>query len=338
MLLIKFTQLKMSISINNISIYLPKKAVRNSELAKKFNISEDTILKNTGINTRYESSKSQISSDMAIIAANNLFENHKIPKNEIDFLIFCSEGFDYIAPASSCIIQHKLELSTNIGCFDLPYGCSGYVYGLGLAYGLLKANIASKILFLTADIPTKVIAKNDLELRSIFSDIATASILTLNQNNSNTSFIYGTDGKGALDLYVEKSAFRQPVNPKFITPKELVCGQMLMNGTNIFLFAVKKVPLLVNQILEKNKLTKEDIDLFVFHQASYFILEVIRKKLKLPPEKVYINIQEYGNSVSSTIPLAMYDAEKKGILKKGMKVLVAGFGIGNSWGATIINY
>ena len=253
-------------------------------------------------------------------------------------MIFCSEGFDYIAPASSCIIQDKLGLSTSIGCFDLPYGCSGYVYGVGIAYGLLKAGIAKKILFLTADIPSKVIAQNDLELRSIFSDIATASLISLDPEKKDTLFVYGTDGKGALDLYVEKSGFRPSVDPDFKVADNLVCGQMLMNGTNIFLFAVKKVPIMINDLLEKSDLSKDDIDLYIFHQASYFMLDVIRKKMKLSVDKVFINIQDYGNSVSSTIPLALYDAEKKGVLKKGMKVLLAGFGIGNSWGATIIDY
>lgn len=328
----------MSISVNHISIYLPKDTLTNESLALDFGITKEQIYKNSKISKRYLSGEGELSSDMAIKAGENLFRETLIKKSEIDFLIFCSEGFDYIAPASSCIIQHKLGLSTNIGCFDLPYGCSGYIYGLGIAYGLLKAGIAKKVLFLTADIPTKVIAQNDLELRSIFSDIATASVITLDNTKTETQFIYGTDGNGALDLYVEKSAFRPSVIPDFNVPDNLVCGQMKMNGTNIFLFAVKKVPLLVNEILEKNNLKSEDIDLFVFHQASYFMLEVIRKKLKLPSEKVFLNIQDYGNSVSSTIPLALYDAQKKGVLKKGMKVLLAGFGIGNSWGATIINY
>lgn len=328
----------MSLCINHISVYLPENRLSNADLASEFNISEDQVLKNTNIHNRFVSGSKELSSDMAIKAGNILFDETKFDKSEIDFLIFCSEGFDYIAPATSCIIQHKLGLSTNIGCFDLPYGCSGYVYGLGIAYGLLKAGIAKKVLFLTADIPTKVIAKNDLELRSIFSDVATASVITLNDFHKETSFVYGTDGKGALDLYVEKSAFRPAIKTDFQMPEGLVCGQMLMNGTNIFLFAVKKVPLLVNEILEKNKLSIDDIDLFVFHQASYFMLEVIRKKMKLPQDKVFLNIQEYGNSVSSTIPLALYDAEKKGVLKRGMKILLAGFGIGNSWGATIIDY
>lgn len=328
----------MSVCINHISVYLPENKLSNANLASEFNIAEDRVLKNTNIHNRFVSGSDELSSDMAIKAGNILFNETEFDKSEIDFLIFCSEGFDYIAPATSCIIQHKLGLPTNIGCFDLPYGCSGYVYGLGIAYGLLKAGIAKKVLFLTADIPTKVIAKNDLELRSIFSDIATASIITLNNSSEETFFVYGTDGKGALDLYVEKSAFKPPINPDFKMPEGLVCGQMLMNGTNIFLFAVKKVPLLVNEILEKNKLSIDDIDLFVFHQASYFMLEVIRKKMKLPQDKVFLNIQQYGNSVSSTIPMALYDAEKQGILKRGMKVLLAGFGIGNSWGATIIDY
>jgi 3-oxoacyl-[acyl-carrier-protein] synthase-3 len=328
----------MSVSINHISIYLPENTLTNADLSLQLGVTEEKIYSSTKINRRYISGELELSSDMAIKASEILFREANIDKAEIDFLIFCSEGFDYIAPASSCIIQHKLGVSTNIGCFDLPYGCSGYVYGLGIAYGLLKAGIAKKILFLTADIPTKVIANNDLELRAIFSDIATASLISLDGLENDTHFVYGTDGKGALDLYVEGSAFRPPVISDYKAPSNLVCGQMMMNGTNIFLFAVKKVPKLVHQILEKNQLSIDDIDLFVFHQASYFILEVIRKKLNLAPEKVFLNIQDYGNSVSSTIPVALYDANKKGVLKKGMKVLLAGFGIGNSWGATIIDY
>lgn len=328
----------MSVSIDHISIYLPGNTLTNSELSLEFGVSEDQIYKNTRITKRYLSSENELSSDMAIKASENLFKETDIDRSEFDFLIFCSEGFDYIAPASSCIIQHKLGLSTNIGCFDLPYGCSGYVYGLGIAYGLLKAGIAKKILFLTADIPSKGIANSDLELRSIFSDIATASVITLDDSKADSQFIYGTDGKGAFDLYVEKSGYRKPIDPNFTLPNYLVNGQMLMNGTNIFLFAVKKVPVLINDILEKNKLSKDDIDLYIFHQASFFILDVIRKKMKLPIEKVFINVQDYGNSVSSSIPLAIYDAQKKGVLKKGMKIVLAGFGIGNSWGATIIDY
>lgn len=328
----------MAISIDNISVYFPKEQRTNEMLAIDFNTSAEQIFKNTGIRTRYVSAKDELASDMAVKAAENLFSEQQIDKNSIDFLIFCSEGFDYIAPASSCIIQNRLGLPITIGCMDLPYGCSGYVYGLGIAYGLLKAQIAQKILFITADIPTKGISNSDLELQSIFSDIATATIITDNNSNSLTHFEYGTDGSGAHDLYVEASAFRNPIQSNFKIPEGLICGQMIMNGSNVFLFAVKRVPTLIQSILEKQNATIDEIDLFVFHQASFFMLDVVRRKCKIPKEKFFVNIEDYGNSVSSTIPVALYDAEKKGVLKRGMKVLLAGFGIGYSWGATIIDY
>lgn len=328
----------MALFLSDICIYTPDRIISNYDLAKEFNVTEEFIYKNTGILKRYHSSDQELSSDMAIEAANIFFKTSKIDKQSIDFLIFCSEGFDYIAPASSCIIQNKLELPTNMGCIDIPYGCSGYVYGLGIAYGLLKSKIAKNILFLTADIPSKGISKNDLELKSIFSDIATATLIREKDPFIDTSFIYGTDGSGARDLYIESSAYRAPIDPDYQYPEELINGQMIMNGTNVFLFSIKRVPILAKEILEKNQLHIDDIDLFIFHQASFFILDVVRKKLSIPKEKMFINITDRGNSVSSSIPLAIYDAEKQGVLRKGMKIMLLGFGIGYSWGATIIDY
>lgn len=329
----------MGLSIKNISIYLPEKRLTNLELSNHFNIEPEKIFKSTGIENRYIAAENECASDMAVMAAENLFHNEGVNKQEIDFLIFCSECFDYIAPASSCIIQNRLGLPKTIGCFDLAYGCSGYVYGLGLAYGLLKGGIAKKILFLTADTSTKVVAKEDLKLRSIFSDIATASLLELDENNiDQTQFIFGTDGEGALDLYIEDSCFRKPVAPDYVLHQGMERGKMYMEGINVFSFSVKRIPVLVDDILNKYGLKKEDIDLFIFHQPSIFILETIIKKLSLPKEKVFFNLKEYGNSVSSTIPMSLYDARQQGVLKEGMLVLLAGFGIGYSWGGTILKF
>ena len=325
----------MSIELKYISTYFPASVLTNETLSHDFpQTTADQIFKNTGILKRYVSAPNEIASDLGVNAAENLFSDYKINKETIDFLIFCSEGFDYIAPASSCIIQDRLGLSKGIGCIDLPYGCSGYIYGLGIANGLLAANMATNILFLTADIPTKVIHQDDLELRSIFSDISTANLIA--KNNYNQHFVFGTDGSGYKNLLVDNSGFRNPLNKE--SNKHLLNGQMKMNSTEIFLFAVKAVPKLVNEVLEKYNYNLNDVDLFVFHQASYFMLEIIRKKIKVPKEKFFINIEGVGNSVSSSIPVALKEAEQKGILKRGMKVMVAGFGIGYSWGATIIKY
>jgi 3-oxoacyl-[acyl-carrier-protein] synthase-3 len=327
----------MGIKLNDISVYFPALTLTNEKLAEQFtDVSAETLFKNTGIKKRYISANDEISSDMAVAAAEKLFEKRDVKKEDIDFLIFCSEGFDFIAPATSCIIQHRLGLAKTTGCFDLPYGCSGYIYGLGLANGLLNSGMANRVLFLTADIPTKVIHKNDIELRSIFSDIATANLITKSERTQ--AFIFGSDGAGYSNLIVDHSGFRNPDITNEFLDSSIHNGQMKMKSTEVFLFAVKTVPELVRQLLEKENCTVNDIDLFVFHQASYFMLEVIRKKIKVPKEKFFINIEENGNSVSSSIPVALKEAEQKGILKRGMKIMLAGFGIGYSWGGTILEY
>jgi 3-oxoacyl-[acyl-carrier-protein] synthase-3 len=326
----------MSVNLDYISTYFPEDILTNEKLAGIFpKTSPEQIFKATGIKQRYISAPKEISSDMAVKAAENLFKEYAYDRNKIDFLIFCSETSDYIAPTTSCIIQDRLGLSKQIGCIDLPYGCSGYIYGLGIANGLLAAGMATNVLFLTADVETKVIHPTDLELRSIFSDLASANILSKNKQKQH--FVFGTDGSGHKNLLVDHSGFRNPYRDNKLA-KQLPNGQLKMKSTEVFLFAVKAVPKLVHETLEKYNYSIEDVDLFVFHQASYFILEVIRKKIKVPKEKFFINIEGVGNSVSSTIPVALKEAEEKGILKRGMKVMLAGFGIGYSWGATIIKY
>ncbi len=335
MLMHKFT-LYMGVLLNHIATYLPETILTNDDLALQFNTSKEQIFKNTGINKRYVSARGEISSDMVVKAAESLFKDKAIDKSEIDFLIFCSEGFDHKGPATSCLIQNRLGLSTNIACVDLPYGCSGYVYGLGMANAYLMSGMCHKVLFLTGDMATTVIHKDDVELKSIFSDIGTANLIT--KSSFNQHFIFGTDGSGYTNLIVDHSASRNPQTIEKLQENNMPLGHMKMQSTEIFLFAVKTVPKLVADILKKYEYGIDDVDLFVFHQASYFMLEVIRKKCKIPKDKFFVNIENFGNSVSSTIPVALNDAERQGILKKGMKVMLAGFGIGYSWGATIIEY
>ena len=328
----------MGLSIDKISIHLPELVLSNQMLAKEFNVSEKEILKRTGIESRYISGKNETASDLAFMAAQKIFEKEPELKSKIDFLIFCSDCFDYIAPATSCILQHRLGLPQTTACIDLPYGCSGYVYGLGMANGFLKSGMAKTILFLTCDTSTKTLSPDNLEQRSIFSDVATANIITFSGNQPDNEFVFGSDGSGALDLYIENSAFRKPIEKSACRNETNPFGQMVMNGTNVFTFALKTVPKLVKETLDKNKLGMKDIDLFIFHQANGFMLETLRKKLNIPENKFYTNIKDYGNTVASTLPLALYTAKEEKKLQKGMKVLLAGFGVGNSWGATVINY
>lgn len=325
----------MGLSLDKLSIHLPSQVLTNEMLAKEFKTDTADIFKRTGIETRYLSAKNETASDLAYQAAKKLLSEN--PGKKIDFLIFCSDCFDYIAPATSCILQDRLSLPQNTGCIDLPYGCSGFVYGLGIASGLLHSGMAETILFLTCDTSTKTLHPENLEQRSLFSDAAVAMLITKNNSPIN-SFVFGSDGSGALDLYIEGSAFRKPQDDNFKRETGLPYGQMVMNGTNVFSFALRTVPPMINDTLKKSGIAFDEIDLFVFHQANGFLLETLRKKMNIPKEKFYTNLKDYGNTVASSIPLALYTAEQEKVLKKGMKVLVAGFGVGNSWGATIINY
>lgn len=326
----------MGIYLDHIATYLPAAVLTNDDLEREFNTPADQLFKNTGIRRRYLSAEGEMPSDVAVKAAENLFAEYQPELHEFDFLIFCSEGFDHKGPSTSCLMQHRLGLGKHIGCIDLPYGCSGYVYGLGIAHGLIEGGIARKILFLTSDNPTKVCHPRDLELRSIFSDIGTASVIT--RQKAPQHFVFGTDGAGYENLIVDHSGTRNPATVEYLQETNLPFGHMKMNSTEIFLFAVRTVPRLVGEVLEKYNYRLEDIDLFVFHQASAFMLEVVRKKCKIPKEKFFVNIENFGNSVSSSIPTALKDAARQGVLQRGMKVMLAGFGIGYSWGATIIEY
>lgn len=327
----------MGLRIDSIRLHLPAQTLTNDMLAGEFNVSAADILRRTGIETRYLSAQGETASDLAFEAGKKLLDENRELISEIDFLIFCSDCFDYIAPATSCILQHRLGLSQSTGCIDLPYGCSGFVYGLGLANGLLHSGMAKTVLFLTCDTSTKTLHPSSFEQRSLFSDGAAAILLRKEETTAPNSFIFGTDGGGAHDLYIEGSAFRAPKND-FKREEFLPHGQMVMEGQNVFSFALKTVPTLVNDTLKKCGLSFDEIDLFIFHQANGFILETLRRKMNIPKERFYSNIKNYGNTVASTIPIALHGAIEENVLKRGMKVLVAGFGVGNSWAATVINY
>jgi 3-oxoacyl-[acyl-carrier-protein] synthase III len=321
--------------LDGLSFYFPDRVLTNAELSKDFFVSEEKIFKNSGVLNRFISAENETATDMAVAAITNFFEQHNVQRSSIDFLLFSTGCPDFISPASSCIVQHRTGLPTSIGAMDVPHGCSGYLYGLALAKSLIHCGMASSILLVTADTSTKTIPDSSLELRSLFSDVA--SVTHINKENYAVlgEFVFGTDGAGVNDLYVAKSGFREPVTAADIADN-MPYGTLKMDGIKVFNFGLREVPKLIQEVLKKNRLSEEDIDLFVFHQPSGFMLETLRKKLAIAPEKFLINIDKYGNTVASTIPLGLYDARSDGRLQPGMNVLIAGFGVGYSWAGTII--
>ena len=343
--------------VTALSFYLPDKSLNNEEIIKEYHsycddneaeeITPETIYKQCGINKRYFAPIDETAKDIGNKAAIQLFEEWNIDREKIGYIIFVSDALDYKGPTTACVMQENLGLSNSVGAIDVLHGCTGWIYGLSLAKALIVSGQVNNVLVITADTPTKVVHPKDIELRAIFSDGAAATLIEKEAkgelNSSIENFIFGTDGKGEKNLYTSRSATRDPADIEWLSqfkdvPGGMKRGQLLMKSPQIFLFALRKVPSLIADVLQKNKLQKKDIDYFILHQANGQMLEFLRKRMKIPKEKFIINIENIGNTVSATIPIALYEILKANKVKKGDKVLVAGFGIGYSWGATILKF
>lgn len=316
--------------ISEIETYFPEKKVTNEDLQKEFpEWSPEKIFNKVGVKQRYAASAEETVLELAVKASEKLLK--KIDKNKIDFILFCTQSPDYHLPTTACILQDRLGLRKSIGALDFNLGCSGFVYGLSIAKGLIATGAAQNILLVTAETYTKYLRKSDKSNRTIFGDGAAATLIQKDEAKENFQFILGTDGSGYDNLIVRNGGGRNRIN------KEDEAGNCLyMNGQNIFTFTVEKIPVLVKEILEKNNLTKNDVDYYIFHQANAHILRKQREILEIPEEKFYINLEKYGNTVSSTIPIALKDALETGKVKRGQKIMLIGFGVGLSWGATIV--
>ena len=325
--------------IKAMSYFLPEKVVTNDDLVKEFpEWTVDKIAGKVGVTERHQAAENETAADMATQAAEKLFAEHAIDRSTIDFVLFCTQSPDYFLPTSACIIQHKLQLSTSCGALDFNLGCSGFVYGLSLAKGLIAAGIAKNVLLLTAETYSKHIHPLDKGNRTIFGDASAATLISIDGFASIENFSLGTDGRGAENLIVKKGGQRQSnaLNDTIVDESGNLTSSdyLFMNGGEIFNFTSEAVPVLVEQVLTKNGLAKEDINLFVFHQANKYMMNYLRKLIEIEPDKFYFCLEKVGNTVSSTIPIALYEAQKEGKLVGN--VLLAGFGVGYSWGATVL--
>jgi 3-oxoacyl-[acyl-carrier-protein] synthase III len=327
--------------IKAISYYLPERIVSNSDLVKDFpEWSVDKIAAKVGISERHVASDDECASDLAYHAAKKMFEEHSINPANIDFILLCTQSPDYFLPTTACILQNRLGIPTNTGALDFNLACSGYIYGLSLAKGLICADIATNILLLTAETYTKHIHPKDKGNRTIFGDGATASLISSDGFAEIKNFSLGTDGRGAENLIIKTKGARYPniLNDiKFDNEGNPTSSDHLyMNGPEIFNFTLENVPLLVADTLKKNELYQSDIKLFVFHQANKYMMNFLRKKIKIEEELFYYCLERFGNTVSSTIPIALCEAQKEN--KLSGNVLLAGFGVGYSWIGVVLKY
>lgn len=320
----------MGAKISRIEYYLPGSVLSNKDLVDQHpEWNPQKVEKKVGIRNRHIALPEETALDMAVKAAEKLFVS--VDPNTIDFVLFCTQSPDHLLPTSACIAQERLGLRTNIGAMDFNLGCSGYIYGLALSKSLIESGMAANVLLLTGETYSKYISESDISNRSIFGDAATASLITKSENDHIGEFVLGTDGKGAENLIVRninaQNAFRLTDGKS---------PELYMNGPEIFNFTIETIPPLVEAVCVKNRIARNDVDYVILHQANKYIIEFLISTIGLDPSKCHIDMLEYGNTVSNTIPIALKDSWDRELIKSGDKVLLAGFGVGYSWGSTII--
>ena len=325
--------------IKAIAYYLPEKVVTNEQLVEEFpEWSVDKIAKKVGINERHIAADDETAGDMAYKAAEKLIVENGVNKSSIDFVLLCTQSPDYFLPSTSCIIQHKLGLSTKCGAFDFNLGCSGYEYGLAMAKSLIVSGIAKNILLLTAETYNKHIHPKDKGNRTIFGDGASASLITKEGFARIGEFVLGTDGSGYDRLIHKTGAMRHYERMNDIHEDEngnpLSSDHLFMDGKAIFDFTSDVVPPMIEETLQKNNLISDDVDLYVFHQANKYMINYLRKLMEIDKDKFYVYMETVGNTVSSTIPIALCEAQKEDKLHGN--VVLAGFGVGLSYGAVVL--
>lgn len=335
----------MDVYIKSIATYLPVDVLDNEELGLLYpDWPSDRIYEKTGIKKRHIAAGNQTAADMAIDAAEILFSQQNIEKTSIDFLIFCTQAPDYILPTSACVIQDKLKLSTGIGALDVNLGCSGYVYCLSLAKGLILSGAAENVLVLTSDTYSKFIHPMDKSVRTLFGDGASASLVSTSGFAKLGDFIFGTDGSGAEKLIVEAGLCRLPKSDETTLEQVDSSGNvrsrenLYMNGAEVMSFSLKEVPRSIDRLLEVSGYKKDDVAYFVLHQANKFMLDALRKKMKITEISMPFLAEEEGNTVSSTIPFALEKMLRESSFSSGDVCLLVGFGVGYSWAGCVINF
>ena len=300
------------------------------------------ISSSTGVRQRYVAPPGGCTSDLCFASAKRLLEDLHWTPDSIDVLIFVSQTPDYVLPATACCLHERLGLAKRCASFDVNLGCSGYVYGLWVAASLLSAGSFSRALLLVGDTISRLASTQDRSVAPLFGDAGTATAIERSAGAPPMCFELGTDGSGQRHLIVPAGGFRQRHSAETAVRVEREGGNsrseedLYMNGSAIFEFTLREVQPLVQSTLAAANWQVEDIDAFVFHQANQFILNHLSKRMRLPAGKVALALAEFGNTSSASIPLAMQHTLRDRARAETLRLLIAGFGVGFSWGAAAL--
>ena len=320
--------------IRAISSYLPAQIEYNSEIV------DGRFMKKIGVKSRHVVTD-ESAGDLALKAAEKLFSEYEIDRHETDFILLCTQHPDYQMPHTSAHIQDRLGLKKSVGTLDIALGCSGYVYGLALAKGLIEAGLARKILFLTSSVYTKYINVKDTSTRPLFGDGATATWLEGGETEGLKAFVFGSDGSryDKLIIPVGGSRLMPRDNPEVFSTDDnknyRSNYEVFMDGMAITYFTLREVPKLIDDVLTAADLTRADLNYCIFHQANKFMLTYLREKANLNDVPFHNDITETGNIVSGSVPLAIEQVIKNHGAAGLKNVMLAGFGVGLSWAGCI---
>lgn len=323
-------------AIGPIEVFLPERVETNADLQAAFpKWDMELIHSKTGIAQRHIAAEDECASDLAVAACQQLFENHDIDPGSIDFVLLCTQTPDYPLPTTACLLQDRLNLPTTTGALDFNLGCSGFVYGLSLADGLIKSGNINRVLLITAETYSKYIDPTDRSLRTIFGDGAAATLIEAADTASLSGFQYGTDGSGADTLFVGSGGARPPKDALKPRHRHRWPSDLYMDGPSLISFTVGAVPLLVDKALASEGLTRDDITYFLMHQATDKMLVELRERLRISPERLPIELADCGNTVSSTLPILIQRLRQRKQLSADQINMLIGFGVGWSWAGCI---
>ena len=335
------------VAIADIACHLPNQVVTNAELSESFpEWDMDRVAKRAGVLQRHIAGPAETALDMGVAASRALLDRHPGLAGEIDGIIFCTQTPDYVMPPNSCVLQGKLGLRDEVLALVINLACSGYVYSLALAEGLIVAGTCTNVLVVTADTYSRLINPGDRAARTLFGDGAAVTWVraTTDDRTGLLDVLCATSGNGFEKFFVPAGGARTPRSAD--TAREKVDGSgnvrtdedVHMDGLGVLSFVRAKVPTQVRTLLEREGITVADLDLVVFHQASKLALDVLTKALKLPEDKVFRNLSSIGNTVSASIPISLEQARAEGAIAPGSLVLLCGFGVGLSWASALVRF
>jgi 3-oxoacyl-[acyl-carrier-protein] synthase-3 len=326
-----------SVIIAGVGSYAPPKILTNQDLSKMVDTSDEWIFSRSGIRERRIAAPDEACSDLAVKAAIAALADAKMTAADIDLLIVATASPDTPLPSTACYVQHKLGVPAHATCFDIAAACSGFLYALEIAYGQLLTNRYKRALIIGAEKLSSVTDWTDRTTCVLFGDAAGAAVLT-KVDQPGIGILgsdLGADGEFADNLYISAGGSKRPADAQSVAER---AHCIRMNGREVFKSAVRVMETVAREMMEQHNLTPDQINLVIPHQANIRIIEALAGNLKVPMERVYVNLDRYGNTSSASIPLALDEARRAGRIKPGDLTLLVAFGAGLTYGATLIRW